>query len=242
MPSNDVSDFTGGAESDVAMMIGIGLVKDSPAVFFQYLGDDQTPAGLTMPSGKPVTSLKNITLSGVSIAENIGEFNSTKLNVFLTSNSAGRTVMLTSGLTTIWSQCVLGGLIGMFNSYDLSTPFNLDSWNGNSKMRPCLLHRKVNGAKVSDNECTHDALQDEARADRDKALVEKICVTQSTSSVVPLASRLLTSSLTQSQRRMVSKQTTSSDERSRKTYRQHGRIFTPCFLIYLSPRCDCQHS
>ena len=80
MPSNDVSDFTGGAESDVAMMIGIGLVKDSPAVFFQYLGDEQTPCGLTMPSGKPVTSLKNITLSGISIAENVGEFNSTKLN------------------------------------------------------------------------------------------------------------------------------------------------------------------
>ena len=172
MPSNDVSDFTGGAESDVAMMIGIGLVKDSPAVFFQYLGDEQTPTGLTMPSGKPVTSLKNITLSGVSIAENVGEFNSTKLNVFLTSNQ-GRTVMLTSGLTTIWSQCVLGGLIGMFNSYDLTTPFNLDSWYGTSKLRPVFAALKLNGTKVSDN-AMYTALSD-ARADRDRALTEKIC-------------------------------------------------------------------
>ena len=172
VPANtDLTDFIGGAESDVSMMIGIGLVKDSPAVFFQYLGDEQTPAGLTMPSGKPITSLKNIVLSGISIAENVGEFNSTKLNLFLTSNQ-GRTVMLTSGLTTIWSQCVLGGLIGMFNSYDLTTPFNLDSWYGTSKLRPVFAALKLNGAKVSDNDM-YTSLS-EARADRDKALTEKI--------------------------------------------------------------------
>ena len=170
--NTDVSDFTGGAESDVAMMIGIGLVKDSPAVFFQYLGDEQTPAGITMPSGKPVTSLKNVTLSGISIADNVGEFNSTKLNLFLTSN-AGRTVMLTSGLTTIWSQCVLGGLIAMFNGYDLTTAFNLDSWYGTSKLRPVFAALKLNGTKVSDN-TMYSALAD-ARADRDKVMVEKIC-------------------------------------------------------------------
>jgi len=174
VPTNttDVSDFTGGAESDVAMMIGIGLVKDSPAVFFQYLGDEQTPAGMTLPSGKPITSLKNITLTGISIAENVGEFNSTKLNLFLTSNQ-GRTVMLTSGLTTIWSQCVLGGLIGMFNSYDLNTPFNLDSWYGTSKLRPVFAALKLNSTKVSDNDM-YSSLAD-ARADRDKVMVEKIC-------------------------------------------------------------------
>ena len=173
VPANtDLTDFTGGAESDVAMMIGIGLVKDSPAVFFQYLGDEQTPAGLTMPSGKPITSLKNVTLSGISIAEDVGEFKSTKLNVFLTSNQ-GRTVMLTSGLTTIWSQCVLGGLIGMFNSYDLTTPFNLDSWYGTSKLRPVFAALKLNGTKVSDNDMYTDLSN--ARSDRDKVLVEKIC-------------------------------------------------------------------
>lgn len=170
--NTDVSDFTGGAESDVAMMLGIGLVKDSPAVFFQYLGDEQTPAGMTLPSGKPITSLKNITLSGISIAEDVGEFKSTKLNLFVTS-SAGRTVMLTSGLTTIWSQCVLGGLIAMFNGYDLTTAFNLDSWYGTSKLRPVFAALKLNGTKVSDNGM-YSALAD-ARADRDKVMVEKIC-------------------------------------------------------------------
>ena len=171
VPTADVSDLIGGAESDVSMMIGIGLVKDSPAVFFQYLGDEQTPSGLTMPSGKPVTSLKNVTLSGISIAEDVGEFKSTKLNIFLTSNQ-GRTVMLTSGLTTIWSQCVLGGLIGMFASYDLSQPFNLDSWYGTSKLRPVFAAIKMNNTKVSDNEMYTKLA--EARSDRDKALVERI--------------------------------------------------------------------
>lgn len=171
VPTADVSDLIGGAESDVSMMIGIGLVKDSPAVFFQYLGDEQTPSGLTMPSGKPVTSLKNVTLSGISIAEDVGEFKSTKLNIFLTSH-LGRTVMLTSGLTTMWSQCVLGGLIGMFASYDLASPFNLDSWYGTSKLRPVFAAIKLNNTKVSDNDM-YTKLAD-ARSDRDKALVERI--------------------------------------------------------------------
>jgi len=169
--TSDVSDLIGGAESDVSMMIGIGLVKDSPAVFFQYLGDEQTPSALTMPSGKPVTSLKNVTLSGISIAEDVGEFKSTKLNIFLTSNQ-GRTVMLTSGLTTIWSQCVLGGLIGMFATYDLSRPFNLDSWYGTSKLRPVFAAIKLNDTKVSDNDMYTKLA--EARSDRDKALIERI--------------------------------------------------------------------
>ena len=173
VPTNtaDVSDFTGGAESDVTCMMGIGLVKDSPAVFFQYLGDDQQPAGLMLPSGKPITSLKNITLAGISVAENVGEFKATKLNLFLRS-SAGSVVMLTSGLTTIWSQCVLGGLMGMFNSYDMETAFNLDSWYGTSKLRPVFAALKLNGTKVSDNGMYTDLAN--ARSDRDKVLVEKI--------------------------------------------------------------------
>ena len=49
-PSSSVSllSSVGGSEQwsvtmDIAMMIGVGLVKDSDAVFFQYLGDDQKP-------------------------------------------------------------------------------------------------------------------------------------------------------------------------------------------------------
>ena len=110
-----LAEFAGGQTTDVAMMIGIGLVKDSEAVFFQYLGDEQQPSALMMPSGKPLTRLSNIKLAGIDIAEGVGEFKSTKLNLFLESNQ-GRIIMLTSGLTTIWSQCVITALMGMFNS------------------------------------------------------------------------------------------------------------------------------
>jgi hypothetical protein len=61
----------------------------------------------------------------------------------------------------------------MFNTYDLTTPFNLDSWYGTSKLRPVFAALKLNGAKVSDNDM-YSALAD-ARSDRDKAQVEKIC-------------------------------------------------------------------
>ena len=114
-----VSEFAGGTSTDVSMMIGIGLVKDSEAVFFQYLGEEQTPSALMMPSGRPLTRLANVTLAGIDVADDIGEFKSTKLNLFLQS-SQGRVVMLTSGLTTIWSQCVLNALMGLYQSYDLN--------------------------------------------------------------------------------------------------------------------------
>ena len=180
VPTSDVSDFTGGSESDVSMMIGIGLVKDSPAVFFKYLGDEQTPAGLTLPSGKPVTSIKNVVLAGIDIAEDVGEFKSTKLNLFLRTNPTathpeGRVVMLTSGLTTYWSQSVLGGLLGMFNTpgLDLTMPVNIDSWYGTSKMRPVFAAVKLNGRKISDSDM-YNSLSD-ARGDRDSKLIENIC-------------------------------------------------------------------
>ena len=166
-----ISEFTGGNATDVAMMIGIGLVKDSEAVFFQYLGEEQTPSALMMPSGRPLTRLANVTLAGIDIAEEVGEFNSTKLNLYLQS-SQGRVVMLTSGLTTIWSQCILNALMGLYNSYDLATPFSLDSWKGNSKMRPCFGSIRIDGNKISDDEL-YQMLAD-ARGDRDSAKVEQL--------------------------------------------------------------------
>ena len=166
-----LAEFSGGSSSDVAMMIGIGLVKDTDAVFFQYLGEEQQPSALMLPSGKPLTRLANVRLVGIDVAEDVGEFKSTKINIFLES-SQGRTVMLTSGLTTIWSQCVVGGLLGMYHSYDLATPFTLDSWKGNSKMRPCFAAIRMAGAKVSDQEM-YDLLSD-ARADRNSALTEQL--------------------------------------------------------------------
>ena len=167
-----LAEFSGGSSTDVSMMIGIGLVKDSEAVFFQYLGDEQTPSALMMPSGRPLTRLTNVTLAGIDIADDIGEFKSTKLNLFLQS-SQGRVVMLTSGLTTIWSQCVLTSLMGMYHSYDLNTAFQLDSWKGNSKMRPCFAAIRIGQQKVSDQEL-YDLLTN-ARGDRDNVKVEQLC-------------------------------------------------------------------
>ena len=157
-----VSDLGGQSGSSVEMMIGIGLVKDSDAVFFQYLGEEQQPSALMLPSGKPCTRMANVRLTGLSIADGIGEFNSVKLNIFI-STSAGRELMLTSGLTTIWSQCVITSLMGLFNSYNLDQAFTLDTWKGTSKMRPCFAAIRQDGVKVSD-QMMYDQLRD-LRAD-----------------------------------------------------------------------------
>jgi len=164
-----VAELGGSSVNSVEMMIGIGLVKDSDAVFFQYLGEEQTPSALMLPSGKPCTRMANVRLSGLSIAEEVGEFNSTKLNIFLTT-SAGREIMLTSGLTTIWSQCVITSLMGLFNTYEIADPFTLDTWKGTSKMRPCFAAVRQGGVKVSD-QMMYDQLK-ELRADgaKDKVL------------------------------------------------------------------------
>ena len=165
-----LAEFAGGQQtSDVAMMIGIGLVKESEAVFFQYIGDDQKPTALMLPSGKPITRFSNITLAGIDIAEDVGEFKSTKLNLYLESNQ-GRVVMLTSGLTTIWSQCIITALMGLWNSYDLTSAFTLESWKGTSKLRPCFASVKVDDRKVTD-QMIYDQLAD-ARSDRDQAKIK----------------------------------------------------------------------
>ena len=167
-----ISEFAGGGSSDVSMMIGVGLVKDSEGVFFQYLGDEQQPSALMLPSGKPLTRMANVRLAGIEIAEDIGEFKSTKLNLIL-ETTAGSRVMLTSGLTTIWSQCLLTSLMGLFQSYSMEDYFQLDTWKGTSKLKPCFAAIRVMGQKISDQE-TYDLLRD-ARSDRDNALVQQLC-------------------------------------------------------------------
>ena len=170
--SSVLSEFTGGTQPDIAMMIGIGLVKESDAVFFQYLGEESKPMALTVPtSGRPLTYLRNVTLSGIEIAEEVGEFKSTKLNLYLES-AQGNVVMLTSGLTTLWSQCVMTALMGLFNSYDLQSPFTLNSWKGTSKMRPCFASIKLGQAKVSD-QMLYDQLRD-LRADKAKDKIDAV--------------------------------------------------------------------
>ncbi len=167
-----VTEFAGGASSDISMMIGVGLVKDTDAVFFQYLGEGVEPAALVQNSGRPLTRLGNVKLADISIAEDVGEFNSTKLNVILES-SAGTQVMVTSGLTTIWSQCLLNGLMAMVNGGDITCPFNLDTWKGTSKMRPCFAAVRVGSLSMKDNELY--TLLSDARSDGNKQAVEQLC-------------------------------------------------------------------
>ncbi len=160
-----------GTSSSVDMMIGIGLNKESDAVFFQYLGDEQTPSALMLPSGKPLTRLANVRLVGLTVADDVGAFNSTKLNVYIES-TAGRQVMLTSGLTTLWSQYLVSGLMALFNEFALDQTFTLDTWKGTSQMRPCFSAIRQAGNKMSCQMLT-DQLK-EAKADRDTARSLKI--------------------------------------------------------------------
>ena len=166
-----LDEFAGGTTGDFDMMVGVGLVKDTDAVFFEYLGDDSEPAALMLRSGKALTRMSNVQLAGISIAEDIGEFNSTKLNLLLRT-SAGRTILVTSGLTTIWSQCVVTSLMAMYNGGDVTCPFHLDTWKGTSKMRPCFAAIRVGQTKMSDNDL-YEQLRD-ARSDGDKSKVQSI--------------------------------------------------------------------
>lgn len=168
-----VSDLVaGGQQSDVSMMIGVGVNKDSDAVFFMYRGDDKEPVALTIPtSGKPLTRLGNVKVTGINVAEDVGTFKSTKLNLFLTTNS-GTVILVTSGLTTLWSQCVITGLMGAFETGNLEFALTLDTWKGTSKMKPCFAAIRSGDLKMSDTDL-YEQLK-EARADRDNKKVETI--------------------------------------------------------------------
>ena len=155
----------------VDFMFGVGLVKDSEAVFFQYVGDNATPQALVQANGKPVTRIGNVFLTGISIVDNFGEFNQTKLNVFLKTQQ-GASVMLTSGLTTIWSQCLLTSLQGLVNADAVSSLISIDSWKGTTKMRPCFAAIRNGQTKVTCNDTY--ALFSDARAARDAQAKETI--------------------------------------------------------------------
>ena len=168
-----VAELGGQSSAEVSVMIGIGLVKDSDAVYFQYVGDDKTQA-LVKDNGAPLTRISPVRFSGVSIADDVYQssgFSGNKLNVFFETQQQ-RVVMLTAGLTTIWSQCILGGLMGLLASNSLDSLIAVDTWKGNSKMKPCFAGIRNNGVKVTD-EALKSALA-EARSDRDSQKVEQI--------------------------------------------------------------------
>lgn len=168
-----VAEFSGGSQASVDIMLGIGLQKDSEAVFFQYKGEDTIEA-LVQASGKPVTRIAPVRLTGITIADGIYKeagFEGSKVNIFLETQS-GRTVMLTSGLTTIWTQCIMTSFMGLVRTDSVDHLIAIDTWKGNSKMRPCFAAVRDGSIKVTDNEM-YTALA-EARSDRDKAKTEAL--------------------------------------------------------------------
>ena len=168
-----VAEFGGSSQQTVDIMIGVGLVKDSEAVFFQYEGDEKVTA-LMQASGRPVTRIGNVRLTGLSIADDVyadAGFSGSKLNIFVMTQ-AGRSVMLTSGLTTIWSQCLMTSLMGLITDNALDHLICIDTWKGNSKMKPCFAAVRDGNRKVSSNEM-YQALM-EARSDRDREKTESI--------------------------------------------------------------------
>ena len=157
----------------VDYMIGIGLVKDSDAVYFQYLGDDEKTA-LMEPSGKPISRIGHVFLTGLTIIDDFyaeSGFSGSKLNVFLKTEH-GISVMLTSGLSTIWSQCLITSLMGLFRTDALGHLISIDTWKGTSIKRPCFAAVLDGDVRVTDNE-TYQTLAD-ARADKDKVKTDAI--------------------------------------------------------------------
>jgi hypothetical protein len=168
-----VAEFGAEDQQTADIMLGIGLQKDSEAVFFRYEGDDKINA-LVHPSGKPVTRIGNVYLTGLTIANDIYKdagFSGDKLNVHLETQN-GTTVMLTAGLTTIWSQCIVTSLQGLADEDCLTHLIGIDTWKGNSKMKPCFAAVRDGQRKISSN-VMYQALAD-ARADRDKAKAEAL--------------------------------------------------------------------
>ena len=168
-----LAEISSSSSPTVDIMIGVGLVKDSEAVFFQYVGDEQTTA-LLQASGKPITRIANVYLTGLSVVDDVyaeAGFSGSKLNVFLETQQ-GRSVLLTSGLTTIWSQCLLTGLQGLADEDALSHLIAIDTWKGNSKMKPCFAAVRDGQRKMTSN-VMYQALAD-SRADRDRAKTEAL--------------------------------------------------------------------
>ena len=127
---------SGGEAPEINMMIGVGVVKDSEAVLFHYVGKEELPQALIHPStGNPLKRLSNVKLVGLDIAKNIGTENATKLNVILELGN-GNKVLVTSGIQTWWSLCVISGLSGLFQNGLLTESFNLDSYRGKMGRKP----------------------------------------------------------------------------------------------------------
>jgi hypothetical protein len=141
---------SGGEAPEINMMIGIGVVKESDAVLFHYIGNDEKPVALMTKAGKPLTRLGNVKLIDVDIVTGIGTENATKLNVIVEVQN-GHKILVTSGIQTWWTTCVIAGLFGLLQNGLITTPFNLDSYRGNLGRRPIFASIR-SGQVYSDQE------------------------------------------------------------------------------------------
>lgn len=154
------------------MMVGIGLDKESDAVYFKYMGENQKPQPLLKPqSGRPLTRLSNVTLVSLEIRENIGSMNATKLNAVVKA-SDGTQLMLTSGIDSLWTKGLIVALVALFQTHQVSTAFNLDTWRGTSKMRPCFAAIRSNGIKLTDETLKEQLL--DAKSDKDEDRTDQL--------------------------------------------------------------------
>ena len=179
-PAADLLAEFGGhdAASDVALMIGINRDKASEAPFSQYLGDKDSVA-LLDGRGRPQKAFEPVTLTGIDIAREVGEFKIDKLNLFLTS-SAGTTVMITSILPNAasqgwFAQSVLGGLLGLLEEGLISQPFCLEAYKGNRGNRPVFgtikTHSGYNGQKYSSQRFYDDCRENS----NDRSEITRLC-------------------------------------------------------------------
>ena len=173
-PVSILTEFTGGlsAPVDYDLLIGVGVAKDSDAVFFRY--EDSKPIALVNPAtGKPLQTFKNVTCYGIELVHDIGSFKATKLNLKLLSTE-GSKLCFTSGVETMWSQAVVTALLGIMGStmYDFNTPFTFWSKRGDQGMRPSFANIYLDGERVSDTHM-YEQLRD-LRSDRDKEGIIKI--------------------------------------------------------------------
>ena len=183
-----VADFGQSSSSTYDVLVGIGLDKTSDAVFFQYKGDEQKEA-LMQKNGKPVSRIYPVQITGVKIEENPyanSGFTGCKLNIEFTTQG-GKVVCLTSGLTTMWSQCMLVCLSGLMNQNALNHLVAIDSWKGDSKYGTCFAAIRDNGIKVTD-QALYDTLvvrraiknKDEKQQRLEEVLRDTVSVLQGT--------------------------------------------------------------
>jgi len=167
-PASIITEFSGGlsAPVDYDLLIGVGVMKESDAVFFFYK-DSKPIALLNQANGKPLQSFKNVVCYGIEIVHDIGTFKASKLNLKLRAPN-GIKLCFTSGVETMWSQAVVTALMGIMGSgmYDFNTPFTFWSKRGDQGMRPSFANIYLDGERVSDTHM-YEQLRD-LRSDRDK--------------------------------------------------------------------------